>query len=136
MKTYAIKAVDKVRVTNPILRHWNGGYLLGLVGGRFWIHIGKDLSRVTGGAVEAENVGRFRKRLEKLMDKKSIEGLLKGLVMEDPYVTEVAAGVCLGNGLQKAARLVCSPEEGSLIATVESRVLGELDQSDPGQQFL
>lgn len=53
------------------------------------------------GAVEAESVGRLRKRLEKLMDKRSIEGLLKGLVREVPNVTEVAAGVCLRIGLQK-----------------------------------
>lgn len=81
-------------------------------------------------------MGRLRKRLEKFMDKRSIEGLLKGLVREVPNVAEVAAGVCLRIGLQKSARLVCSPEEGSLIAIVGSRVLGKLGQSDPGQQFL
>lgn len=31
---------------------------------------------------------------------------------------------------------MCLPKEGSLILTDESRVLGELDQSDPGQEFL
>lgn len=46
-------------------------------------------------------MGKLRKRLEKLMDKRSIEGLLKGLVREVPNVTEVAAGVCLRIGLQK-----------------------------------
>lgn len=68
----------------------------------------------------AGSVDRFSKGLEKLMDRKSV-GLLKGRVREG------AAGVCLGNGLQRAARLMCSPKEGSLIVTVESRVLGKLD---------
>lgn len=43
--------------------------------------------------------------------------------------------VCVENGLQEAAWLMCSPKGGSLMATVESRVLGEPDQSDPGHQF-
>lgn len=49
--------------------------------------------------MEAESLGRFRKGLEKLMDKVSVEGLLKGLVSEVPEVTVMAARVCLGNGL-------------------------------------
>lgn len=88
------------------------------------------------GELWLQSVVRFKKGLEKLTDKKSVEGLVKAVVRRVSSVTVVPAGVCLGNGLYKAASLMCFPEEGSLILTVESRVLDELDRSDPGQEFL
>lgn len=65
--------------------------------------IGKDFSGCEG-ELWRQTVGRFSKGLGKLRDKKPVEGLLEGLVRD------VAAGVCLGNGLQRAARLMCSPQ--------------------------
>lgn len=93
-----MKAVNKVRVTHITLCHWNEGCLLGLVEGQFQMDAGKDFSGHDRGSC-GDSVVRFKKGLEKLMDKKSVEGLLEGLVRRVSSVTVVAAGVCLGSGL-------------------------------------
>lgn len=93
---------------------------------------------VTGGAVEEESAGRFRKGLEKLMNKRSVEGLFSKRTSQGGPRCNPSSGCwgVFGEWAAETARLMCSLKEGSLIATLDSRVLGELDQSDPGQQVL